>query len=216
MIKLRIQSKESIKNDWEFFWKGKKVSVSSNKKRMMKILDRYVNKKRVLDVGCGSGFFSKYFIERNCKVVSIDYSNEALKLTGKLNNKIMLIKGNILNLPLKEESFDFVFSDGLLEHYKNPKQILLEIKKILKSGGIISTFVPNKISYWFFVKHFKMKNIVEYRFSLNKLIEMHESTGLKPIGFGGLGVLPLRYSPEFLGKHFGRIIYTIAKKGEDD
>ena len=92
------------------------------------------------------------------------------------------------------------------------KSILLEVKRVLKPGSIIATFVPNKISYWLLVKHFKMKDIVEYRFSLSKLIELHESIGLKIIESGGFSVFPSRCSPEFLGKCLGRIIYTIAKK----
>jgi SAM-dependent methyltransferase len=206
------QSKEPIKSDWENFWKEKKLKVSINKKRIMKILDRYVYKKIVFDAGCGSGFFSKYFIERDCKVISIDYSKEALKLTGKLNNRIIRVRANMFDMPFKEKSFDFIFSDGLLEHYRNPIKILLEFKKLLKPGGIIATFVPNKISYWILFKYHIMKDIVEYRFTLNKLIKMHESIGLKTIEFGGLGVIPSRYSPELLGKYIGRIIYTIAKK----
>ena len=202
----------NIKKDWEKYWKGKEVKSTINKKRMMKILNRYAHKNKVLDAGCGSGFFSKYFIERDCEIISLDYSKEALKLTQELDSRIKLIRGNILCTSFKNETFDLIFSDGLLEHYKNPTNILLEFKRILKKNGLIATFVPNKYSYWMLIKPFKLKDIDEYRFIIRELIKLHEKIGFKIIEFGGFSVFPLKISPDFLGKYLGRLIYVIAKK----
>ncbi|MFQ6120518.1 MAG: class I SAM-dependent methyltransferase [Methanosarcinales archaeon] len=177
----------------------------------MKILDKYVRGKS-LDAGCGSGFFSKFFMDKNCRVFALDYSKESLKLTGSLDKKIKLIKGSVLKMPFDNETFDLVFSDGLLEHYKNPISIVSEFERVAKKNGIVATFVPNKISYWILIKWFKLKDIKEYRFTLKKLIELHERVGFKIIKSGGLSALPLKISPEFLAKYIGRIIYVIAKK----
>jgi SAM-dependent methyltransferase len=201
-----------MKEKWENYWKDKKVKVSSNKKRVIEILDRYAHKNKVLDAGCGSGFFSNYFAKKGCKVISLDYSKEALKLTRHLYPKIRIIKGDMLHAPFKNESFDLIFSDGLLEHYKNPIPILTKFGKILKLKGIIATFVPNKFSYWILIKPFKFKEIEEFRFSLKKLIELHEKIGFKVIESGGIGVFPSDVSPEFLGKYIGRIIYSIVER----
>lgn len=178
---------------------------------MMDILNRHTNGK-ILDGGCGSGFFSKFFVDKNCKVFALDYSNESLKLTGSLDQKIRLIKGDILKTPFDDETFDLIFSDGLLEHYKDPSDIVSEFGRLVKKNGIIATFVPNLISYWVLVKRFKLGKMKEYRFSLNKLIELHEKVGLEIIESGGLSVFPSTVSPEFLAKYIGRIIYAIAKK----
>jgi len=177
----------------------------------MKILGRYARGK-VLDAGCGSGFFSKFFVNKNCKVFALDYSKESLKLTGSLGQKIKLIEGDILKMPFDDKTFDLIFSDGLLEHYKNPIGIVSELERVVKKNGIVATFVPNLISYWLFIKRFKLGKIKEYRFSLKKLVELHERAGLKIIESGGLSVLPSKGSPEFLAKYIGRLIYVIGKR----
>lgn len=200
-----------LREEWEKYWKGKKVEASINKRRMMEALDGYT-RGMVLDAGCGSGFFSKFFVDKNCNVFALDYSRESLKLTGSLDQKIRLIKGDVLKTPFDDETFDLIFSDGLLEHYKNPIGIVSEFERLVKKKGIVATFVPNIISYWIFIKRFKLGKIQEYRFSLNKLIELHERVGFKVIESGGLSVLPSKVSPEFLAKYIGRIIYVIAEK----
>jgi len=196
--------------DWDKHWHGKEVKPTASKVRMIKILDKY-KCKNVLDAGCGSGFFSKYFAERGCNITAFDYSDEALKSAKSLDSRIKTIKGDIFNMPFKEE-FDLVFSDGLLEHYKDPVKILKKFKDVTKPGGYVVTFVPNLISYWIFIKPFRLSHIKEWRFGLKKLIKYNQEAGLKVIESGGFSVLPFKYSPEFLGKYIGRIIYTIAVK----
>jgi SAM-dependent methyltransferase len=196
---------------WEKYWTKKRVKITINKKRIMNILESYVHG-RILDAGCGSGFFSKFFLEKGCEVFALDYSKQALLMTRRLDQKINLIEASVFNTPFKNETFDFIFSDGLLEHYKNPEKILLEFKRIVKTGGIILTFVPNKYSYWIFFKPLKLRGIKEYRFNLNEIISLHKNLGLRIVDSGGFSVFPSKISPEFLGKHFGRILYVIAKK----
>ena len=197
--------------DWENFWKKRTTKISWSKKRIIKILDKYL-KGMVLDAGCGSGFFSKYFFDKGCKTFALDNSKKALDLTKKLDERIIIKEGDVFNIPFKNEYFDVVFSDGLLEHYKNPESILLEFKRVLKPKGKIITFVPNKISYWLLAKPFIMREIDEYTFNLNKLIQLHEKINFKVIDSGGISVFPMRYSPEFLGKWIGRLFYVVASK----
>lgn len=200
-------------NKWDKHWKGKKQKTTHSKKRLMKVLDKYINKKmKVLDAGCGTGFFSDYFQRKGCDVFGLDNSDKALYLTKESNNKINVIKGNIFKLPFKNNSMDMVFSDGLLEHFKKPETILTNFKRILKKNGLMVTVVPNKFSYWNFIKPFKLSHIDEYRFGLEDLSEKHRNKNLEIIEKGGLNVLPVGPSPEFLGNEIGRLIYVIARK----
>jgi SAM-dependent methyltransferase len=200
-----------MEQDWENFWEKRTTKISWSKKRIIKILDKYL-KGRVLDAGCGSGFFSKYFVDKGCETIALDNSKKALELTKNLDEKIIAKEGDVFNIPFKNEYFDVVFSDGLLEHYINPENILLEFKKVLKPHGKLITFVPNKFSYWLLAKPFVMKEIDEHAFSLSKLIELHERVSFKVIESGGISVFPVRYSPEFLGKWIGRLFYVVASK----
>ena len=201
---------KNSRRKWEDYWSKKKTKTTVNKERMIKILERYKYKK-ALDAGCGSGFFSKYFASKG-DVIALDYSKTALRMTKKLNKKIKVVRGDVFHIPFKDDTFDLIFSDGLLEHYRNPSDILREFKRILKPEGIIATFVPNKFSYWCFVKPLFLKKIEEYRFTLKELIKFHEDVELDIIESGGFSVFPFHFSPEFLGERIGRIIYAIAKK----
>jgi len=201
-----------MREEWERYWKGKKAKISSNKKRMMKILDNYSNGK-VLDAGCGTGFFSEYFSRNNLETFSLDYSKRALKMVRALDEKIIPISGDIRKLPFKDMTFDTIFSDGLLEHFKDPVSILNEFRRTLKTNGKIITFLPNRISYWIFVKPFVMKEIDEEKYDLVKIIKIHKNANLKIIKYGALGVFPFKASPEIFSKKIGRLLYVICEKG---
>jgi len=198
------------KKDWDRHWVKKKAKATINKKRMMKILDKY-SKGIVLDAGCGTGFFSKYFVNKGCKAFAVDYSNNAVSMTKSLDKRIGIIKADVMKIPSKDETFDMVFTDGLLEHFKNPGRILQEFRRVLKNDGLVATFVPNRYSYWMLVKPFLMGHIEEYRFTLKSLGGLHNKNGFKIIESGGFTVIPSKISPEFMGRYIGRILYVIAR-----
>lgn len=206
--------------EWDKYWKEYNLKPGRSKKRMIKIMDSFLRKlrknSRVLDAGCGTGYFSAFFASRGFKVHSIDTSKKALSITKnrlsslKLNAKVE--KMNVKKLGYPNNYFSVIFTDGLLEHFSKPEKILLEFKRVLKSQGVIFTFVPNKYSYWFFLKPFLMKNIKEHPFVLRRLTRLHKNLGFHIMKKGGLNVLPFKISPEFLGKIFGRILFVVAKK----
>ena len=117
-----------MQREWNNFWSANQDRSFSNpswsKRRIMKILERYVDADsgmEVLDAGCGSGFFSNYFILKGCRVYSLDYSEEALTLAKRMtNNKsFKYLKRDLLNDNLTSEfknKFDLIFTDGLFEY----------------------------------------------------------------------------------------------------
>ena len=98
--------------------------------------DLFINK-NVLDAGCGGGRYS-YAISRMGakKVTGIDFGDEGLKFArqnyGKTKN-LNFKKGNVLNIPFKDNSFDTVFSNGVIHHTTN-------IKKHKKNGYVTLSF----------------------------------------------------------------------------
>lgn len=205
--------KETIPDDWTMYWQDKSGETTICKRRVVNILDKYDFKgKKVLDAGSGTGYFSNIFLMKGAKVYSLDFSEKALELTRKNAKGAVLVHGDVRKIPFPSNSFDYVFSDGLLEHFNNPKEILKEFKRVLKEDGIIITFVPNKYSYWLFAKPFIMPNIKEDRPTLSELIDIHRDKDLETIEYGGISVLPIAVSPEFLGKYIGRLLYIIKRK----
>jgi len=205
---------------WDNFWEnqsGKRYD-SWAKRRIVKVLSAYIEPGMdVLDLGCGTGFFSAYFISRGSNVYSMDYSRKALSIAkGATNGKSkMYLNANILDdsaLADINVKFDIVFTDGLLEHYSKEEQgaIMHNMKLVKKEQGYIINFVPNKLSLWSIVRPFVM-NIEEEPFIMREVIELHRRNGLSVISFGGINVLPFRISPErLLARRFGMLFYCVA------
>lgn len=185
---------------------------------MIRLLDGFLRKDiNILDAGCGSGFFTHYFIHRGCNAYALDYSKDALEITQKLtkNKAKGYIKEDLLNSRFGKNyknKFDLIFSDGLFEHFDNNDQvkIMSNFKKVKKKNGIIATFVPNKYSWWAIIRPLFMSGIKEKPFTFKKLISLHN--GLEIIEKGGINVIPFFFSPDkIFGKSFGMILYCIAK-----
>ncbi len=210
-------------SDWNHFWgldkTGRFTQMSWSKRRIIKILKPFVKEgNKVLDAGCGSGFFSKYFCDQKMETVSLDYSDKALEIARSMTEgRTKIIKEDLLfsNLSEKiEERFDVIFSDGLLEHFSEEHQgvILRNFRSLLSNEGVIITFVPNRWSPWQLIRPFFMPGIEEAPFVLGELTKLHRRNDLIAIDSGGVNILPCAFSPDnFLGKAFGMLLFTIAK-----
>src|SRR5256885_10165621 len=52
------------------------------------------------------------------------------------------LKGNILSLPFKDKSFDWIFASHVLEHVSDTRSVMIEIYRVLKDGGCFGMRVP--------------------------------------------------------------------------
>lgn len=101
----------------------------------------FIKNKKVLDIGCGSGRFTNAFGTLGAKLsVGVDLGSEGLRLAKLFakNNKIKNIKfykSNVLKLPFKSNTFDFIFCKGVLHHTGDTYAGLLELKRVLKTGS---------------------------------------------------------------------------------
>ncbi len=214
-----------MQKEWNDFWSVRQNSqfkkVSCSKRRIMKILDKYIDQNMtVLDAGCGSGFFSNYFISNGCEVYSLDYSDKALEIAREItqNKSFKYLTRDLLDESLGFEfknTFDLIFTDGLLEHFSKEEQekIMKIFTMTKKKEGLIITFVPNRYSFWTIIRPIFMPGIKEMPFTLKGLTSFieKEKFGQKIIVSGGVNVLPVKYSPEFLGKRVGMLVYTVSR-----
>jgi len=102
--------------------------------------------KLVLDAGCGSGRFSEIALKLGASLIAIDYSNAVDAAYENLNSEnLLIVQGDLANLPIQSQSLDFVFCIGVLQHTKNPDRIVAELLRCLKPGGELTlTFYTNK------------------------------------------------------------------------
>ncbi|HKV61108.1 MAG TPA: WecB/TagA/CpsF family glycosyltransferase [Candidatus Acidoferrum sp.] len=119
------------------------------KKRMEKI-DATMNLKgmRVLDLGCGNGSYTAELARRAEYVCGIDLHMPHLKA---FRENICRVQGTGEHLPFSSESFDAVTMIEVLEHTNCDTEVLAECFRVLKPGGVLVLFVPNK--YYPFESH---------------------------------------------------------------
>ena len=98
--------------------------------------------KRVLDSGCGTGRYSHALARLGAsEVVGVDFSPENYSKATELNSKYFSNSActfelaDIRQLPFPDESFDVVFSNGVVHHLPEPQVGILELFRVLKSGG---------------------------------------------------------------------------------
>lgn len=95
---------------------------------------------RVLDVGCASGFFAEHLQARGCPVVGVDYSQDAVDVARQRGLNAYQI--DLESETLDSANFDIVVFADVLEHLRNPEQVLESVKapRVLIS-------LPN-IAFW--------------------------------------------------------------------
>ena len=94
---------------------------------------------RVIDLGCGDGWFSKQLIDLGAFVCGIDVSFELLKKAKKLNSFRNEEVGNFIKTPAEKlafcnDSFDLIIGSAIL-HHTNLELSINEIYRVLKPGG---------------------------------------------------------------------------------
>ena len=110
-----------------------------------KDLDKYKNTK-FLDLGCGNGPDTLYLLERGYKVISADYSKEAIY---NINMNIKGGEGKVLDMNEKftfeDNSFYIIIADICLQFFneQKTKHIMNEIKRILNKNGLLIARVPS-------------------------------------------------------------------------
>jgi len=112
-------------------------------------------KKKVLDFGCGDGFFAKVNFGENFVDVGLDIKNErTLKIINKnIYKKIVIYNGE--TIPFKKSYFKTVISNCVLEHLPDLNQSLKEINRVLKSKGyFLTTVMTDKWSEFMLGKKF--------------------------------------------------------------
>lgn len=102
-----------------------------------------LNNLKVLEIGCGSGFFAKLLLQRFPKIqlTAIDISDHAIEMAKRNFEGINFQVGDAQHLQFENSSFDFVISCETLEHLAIPGEMLKEIHRVLKPNGrfIITT-----------------------------------------------------------------------------
>lgn len=103
-------------------------------------------RKRVLELGCATGYMSKVLVERlGCTVTGIERDAEAVEKARKVCSRVIVGDLDTLDYArvLGEERFDVVICADVLEHLRDPVRTLASVRGFLSPGGCVVASIPN-------------------------------------------------------------------------
>ncbi len=115
--------------------------------RRLDLIRRYVELEnaRVLDIGCGIGAYVEKFRDRDARAFGVDVDAEKLADARREKNLLTLAASVSEALPFADNSFDAVLLHEVIEHVANDAQTIREAERVMKRGGIMIVFAPNRL-----------------------------------------------------------------------
>lgn len=147
---------ESFGDEWLKFHDFSDEIIHDIAKEYFDLLnDTIVNKTTyAIDIGCGTGRWTKYLTEKVGFVEAIDPSNAIIaadKLLGKTEN-VRLSKASTETIPFADETFDFAMSVGVLHHIPDTQQAMKDCVRKVKKGGYFYCYLYHNLEtrgWWF-------------------------------------------------------------------
>lgn len=96
----------------------------------------------VLENGCGVGMYVEHLAQSGGRVFGLEYDFERGAEAGQHNPRIINAAGE--NLPYPADTFDLILSHEVLEHVAEDVLAVREMLRVLKPGGRVVIFVPNR------------------------------------------------------------------------
>ncbi|MGI8809727.1 MAG: methyltransferase domain-containing protein [Acidimicrobiales bacterium] len=101
--------------------------------------------KRVLDVGCATGYLAQALVERGCTVSGLESDTEAAEVARPHLERLVI--GDIETMDLAEafgdDRFDVIVFGDVLEHLRDPLAALRKAKSLLAERGSVVASIPN-------------------------------------------------------------------------
>ena len=114
--------------------------------------------KLVLDVGCGMGRYAEVVTRWGARVVGIDLSRAVEAAARNLKEReAFVLQADVFHLPFAPESFDLIYSLGVLHHTPSCEQAFKRLPGLLKPGGKIAIWLYSAYNPWYRASDFYRK-----------------------------------------------------------
>lgn len=127
---------------------GASTGARLNLERRFELMRRHIDlhDKHILDMGCGDGRYVSKFLEYSQHVRGIDINEQAVNSYRKsAQNPGLVLLGDLQALPFKENRFDIVLLNEVLEHVPDDRLAVREAWRVLKPGAWLVVFSPNRL-----------------------------------------------------------------------
>ena len=149
--------------------------------------DKFYGKK-VLEIGCGIGTDGAQFAKNGAIYTGLDLSEVAIEIAKKRFEIYGLegefVVGDAEKLPFLKDSFECVYSHGVLHHTPSIEKAIKEIHRVLKPGGELILMLYHKHSYEYYVNTMLFRRFLVLVISSDTLFKiLKKITGKKMIEF---------------------------------
>jgi ubiquinone/menaquinone biosynthesis C-methylase UbiE len=111
----------------------------------------------VLEIGCGTGVHAKLLAAAGARLTAVDLTPTAVELTKRRLELAGLDadvrEADAESLPFADQSFDFVWSWGVVHHSEDTDAVLTEIARVLRPGGRLALMVYHRSSITFWIDY---------------------------------------------------------------
>jgi SAM-dependent methyltransferase len=196
-------SMQTKKEEWDVVWKeqgffARIVNFARGQYNgvFRKLLRQHIDQESsVAELGCGSLSLLLSMHSEVKHITGVDFSSESLRLSTKNARaahakNVTLVEDDCRDLKhVTRPVFDLVWSQGLLEHFSDPAQVLSQHLRICKKDGVVLISVPARYSYHFiwysiakipFLKWVGFWGVEQDFFTKGKLRKVVEDAGYDP------------------------------------
>lgn len=176
-------------SEWDRYWE-QEIDEARGTQKLIKVFrthfgDEYIRQlksfiqsgdARILEIGCGTAYCTQKLGDNGFMTYALDYSPQAARYWDRSRGIFLIADG--FNIPFKSDSFDVVWNAGVLEHFDNPRDMLLEMARVCKPQGTICIFVPYLFDFTAHLKLYGEENIFT-RKKLRELFSVLDDVGVK-------------------------------------
>ena len=177
------------KNEYHNNIKNKIFELAKSKMRYARCLNQFnfiknsinCDNKKICEIGAFDGLLLNIFKNNDCEVYGYELNDNAREYAKKKYN--IDLKPDFLKY---NQKYDIIILSHVIEHFKEPKEILLKIKSMLNDNGFIFIEVPNsplknQCSYETLIKYLTTAHTVN--FNMDNLKAFAENCGLKIVKY---------------------------------
>jgi len=116
-----------------------------NHTKVYRFASQFCVGKRILDVGCGTGYGTSFLSDSAKSAVGIDVARQAVRYARRhySSPKVEFLRMKAESLSFADRSFDFVISIENFEHLRDHRANLREMSRVLNGGGMLLLATPN-------------------------------------------------------------------------
>lgn len=227
-----MTNKDKVKGFYE------QEAIDYDSKRWVSLSGKYINLahqntvldllgncegKRVLEIGVGTGRFTRILKEKGALVVALDIAMPMLKIARKITDKAggeattAFVGADIRKMPFKDNFFDMCLGINVFSHLRMCKKGFQEISRVLNPEGVLVANIPNWLSYYLpygvmvnVLRKSLHKGVYARWYSLPEITSYCRSAGLKVETIRGHTVFPFN-SNSSLVVEIVKLVDSLAK-----